>query len=78
MSFTKKLDNSRGYLIRLVTAKIGDKTAWWVVKITPEKFEVFKVKFKNGINLSAFGEVLYKGWGETVPENILKKLEDYK
>ena len=76
MSFSNKIIKSRSYLIQVVTGKNYGRPAWWIVKVLPHKFEMFKWTVDNSsANLDEFGEVLYKGWGDDAPAEILQEVE---
>jgi len=77
MSFSARIIKSRNNLIQLVTGISRDKKAWWIVKVNPAKAEMLKVRLaQSGLNLKEYGEILFKGWGENAPEDILQKIKE--
>ena len=77
MSFVDKVTKSRSELIRLVTGTANGRAAWWYVRVDPQKFIQYKIAVKTDyIDFTEFGEILFKGWGKTPPDDIKKRIEE--
>ena len=74
--FTDKLQNSLGDLVYLVRGKDAGRAAWHYVLIDRVKLPLFKQKLKTGsLDVSEFGKVLYSGWGENPPADIVAEIK---
>ena len=74
---SKVIGSSRHHLIRLITGLSDGQKAWWIVKINPSKYEIYKTDVtKEFFEIAKYGDVIYKGWGTKPKEYILQKLLD--
>lgn len=77
MSFADKLMKRRGEYVYLVRGKDRGKPAWHYVLIEKMKLPIFLEMVKGeSIDVAKYGKVLYSGWGEDPPEDIVKKVEE--
>jgi hypothetical protein len=76
MAFTDKVQNSMGELVYLVRGKDAGRAAWHYVLIDKMKLPLFKQKLKSGsLDVSEYGKILYSGWGENPPEEIMEEIK---
>lgn len=70
---------SDGGVIRLIVAQESGRNAWYVVELFSSNYQEYKkIRGKNNINLSRFGEILESGWGD-ITSNLEKDLrQKYK
>lgn len=62
------------YLVN-ATDNTGQK-AWYYVLVFPEMLGLFKRKLATkNLTLTEFGAIIESGYGESVPENIRKRVE---
>ena len=65
--------STRVYKVR---GKDKDKPAWHFVFVDEDKVQQFKDKIDTGnIDVADYGEVLYSGWGEDPPQDIIDKVD---
>jgi hypothetical protein len=77
MSFADKFRRSSGELVYVVRGKDEGKAAWHYVLVDRVKLPVFLKKADGGpIDVSQYGKILYSGWGENPPEDIVQKIKD--
>lgn len=77
MAFVDKVQNSLGDLVYLVRGKDGGKPAWHYVLIDRVKLPLFKQQLKTGsLDVSEYGKILYSGWGQDPPEEIVNKIKE--
>ena len=63
-------------LVYVVRGKDKGKPAWHYVLVDKAKVEEFKIQIKTGtIDVANYGKVLYSGWGNDPPENIVTKIK---
>lgn len=77
MSFAAKFINAEGGEVRVITATEAGKDAWFVLKITPEKYMEYKAALRSGSgNIRDYGDIIESGWGElSEPEIEALKLK---
>jgi hypothetical protein len=76
MSFTDRVQGSLGDLVYLVRGKDAGRSAWHYVLIDRMKLPLFKQKLKTGsLDVSEYGKILYSGWGENPPEEIVEEIK---
>ncbi|KJV68929.1 hypothetical protein [Candidatus Neoehrlichia procyonis] len=76
-SFADSAKKSRIDCLFLVRGKDKGRFAWHYVLVDKNKREMFLAKSKSGsIDVALYGQILYSGWGENPPEEIVKKIED--
>lgn len=77
MAFVDKVQNSLGELVYLVRGKDAGRAAWHYVLIDRVKLPLFKQKLKTGtLDVSEYGKILYSGWGEDPPQEIVDKIKE--
>lgn len=78
MSFVDQVRNSKGELVYLVRGKDQGRPAWHYVHVRDKQtLPLFLKQVDTGtVDVSQFGEVLYSGWGQDPPEDIVKKIEE--
>ena len=75
--FAKATKRSRLDCLFLVRGKDRGKPAWHYVLVDKHKLEMFLEKSKSGsLDVALYGEILYSGWGENPPEDIVQKIKD--
>lgn len=63
-------------LIHIVTGFDRGKKAWYIIKVKKEKLSQYRMDVKrDSINLDDYGEILYSGYGESVPDDIMAKVK---
>ena len=63
------------YLVQICDEDRG-KPVWYYVLVDEDKVEDFETKFKHGtIYVADYGTVLYSGWGQDPPKNIVHQIE---
>lgn len=75
MKFTQSIHQSNKYLYKIKgkDAPTG-RQAWWILRVFPDKLTVFSARIKKGhLDLAEYANVLDSGFGDDVPEDILKK-----
>ncbi|QOD38258.1 hypothetical protein [Candidatus Wolbachia massiliensis] len=76
-SFADATRRSRSDLIYLVRGKDRGKSAWHYVLVDKEKREMFLAKSRTGsMDVADYGEILYSGWGEDPPQEIVDKINE--
>ncbi|WP_341808630.1 hypothetical protein [Wolbachia endosymbiont (group E) of Neria commutata] len=76
-AFAKRTRKSRSDLIYLVRGKDRGKSAWHYVLVDKEKREMFLAKSRSGsMDVADYGEILYSGWGEDPPQDIVDKINE--
>ncbi|QXK92002.1 hypothetical protein HL033_00205 [Neoehrlichia mikurensis] len=76
-SFAESAKKSRIDCLFLVRGKDKGRCAWHYVLVDKNKREMFLAKSRSGsIDVALYGQILYSGWGENPPEDIVKKIED--
>ena len=64
------------YQIYLVRGKDEGKQAWHYVLVDEDKIEDFNAKVNTGtIDVADYGTVLYSGWGQDPPKDIIRVVE---
>lgn len=78
MSFVDKFKSSSGNLVYLVRGKDKGRPAWHYVRVRDKAIlPIFLKKADGGpIDVSQYGTILYSGWGENPPDDIVKKIEE--
>ncbi len=76
MSFLEKIQTSRGDLVYIVRGEDRGRKAWHYVLVDKVKLPLFKQKLKEGdLDVSHYGEILYSGWGENPPPEIVEAVK---
>ncbi|QKX01376.1 hypothetical protein GOY13_00045 [Wolbachia endosymbiont of Cruorifilaria tuberocauda] len=76
-SFADATRRSRSDLIYLVRGKDRGISAWHYILVDKDKKEIFLVKSRTGsMDVADYGEILYSGWGENPPQEIVDKIND--
>ena len=76
-NFAESTRKSRIDCLFLVRGKDNGRAAWHYVLVDKHKREMFLAKSRSGsIDVALYGQILYSGWGENPPENIVKKIEE--
>ncbi|ABD45073.1 hypothetical protein ECHLIB_0544 [Ehrlichia chaffeensis str. Liberty] len=76
-NFAESTKKSRLDCLFLVRGKDNGRAAWHYVLVDKPKREMFLAKSRSGsIDVALYGQILYSGWGENPPEDIVKKIED--
>ncbi|MGL9732291.1 MAG: hypothetical protein ACR5KX_06065 [Wolbachia sp.] len=76
-SFADATRRSRSDLIYLVRGKDRRRSAWHYVLVDKDKREIFLAKSRTGsIDVADYGEILYSGWGEDPPQEIVDKINE--
>lgn len=64
MSFVAKYLSKEGGEVRVLTALENGKNAWFVVRLSAEKYTEYKAVLKTGSgNIRDYGDILESGWG---------------
>ena len=73
--FLTKLGEEDKHLYKIIgTDRKAAEKAWWIIRVDPDKLAIFgSIIDKGNLTLSNYGEVLDSGFGEEIPEDILKK-----
>ena len=75
--FASATRKSRLDCLFLVRGKDKGRAAWHYVLVDKGKREMFLAKSKSGsMDVALYGEILYSGWGESPPDDIVKKVEE--
>lgn len=75
--FAKATKKSRLDCLFLVRGKDKGRPAWHYVLVDKHKREMFLAKSKSGsMDVALYGDILYSGWGENPPEDIVQKIKD--
>ena len=62
----------KSHLVYLVRSKDRGRNTWCYVLVDEDKEEVYKTKIRSGrIDVSNYGTVLYSGWGQDPPKDIM-------
>ncbi|MDM8335468.1 hypothetical protein [Wolbachia pipientis] len=76
-SFADAARRSRSDLIYLVRGKDRGRSAWHYVLVDKDKREMFLAKSRTGsMDVADYGEILYSGWGEDPPQEIVDKINE--
>ncbi|WP_395877360.1 hypothetical protein [Ehrlichia muris] len=76
-NFAESTKKSRLDCLFLVRGKDNGRSAWHYVLVDKHKREMFLAKSRSGsIDVALYGQILYSGWGENPPEDIVKRIED--
>lgn len=76
-SFADATRRSRSDLIYLVRGKDRGRSAWHYVLVDKDKREMFLAKSRTGsMDVADYGEILYSGWGEDPPQEIVDKINE--
>ena len=76
-SFADATRRSRSDLIYLVRGKDRGRSAWHYVLVDKDKREMFVAKSRTGaMDVADYGEILYSGWGEDPPQEIVDKINE--
>ncbi|MGL9688293.1 MAG: hypothetical protein ACR5K6_00630 [Wolbachia sp.] len=76
-SFADATRRSRSDLIYLVRGKDHGRSAWHYVLVDKDKREMFLAKSRTGsMDVADYGEILYSGWGEDPPQEIVDKINE--
>ena len=76
-NFAESTKKSRLDCLFLVRGKDNGRSAWHYVLVDKNKREMFLAKSRSGsIDVALYGQILYSGWGENPPKDIVKKIED--
>ena len=76
-SFTSRLVNQEGGLIRFITTREKDIACWCYLKIDPHKFPDYKKALRQEVmNIREFGQVLRTGWGKYPPQEVIDFMKD--
>ena len=76
MQFTQQIN--RHNLIYLIKGSFGGRQAWHYLRVHQHKHALFLAHPKTGITeLTDYGQVLHSGWGDTPPEAITRKMQNY-
>lgn len=79
-SFLAKLIKQKAVVYAFTAAaSVGSKMAYYVLEVTPSKHAAFKKAMKDSANLdlTQFGEFLYKGWAPPARELASEWKEKY-
>ncbi|KJV66091.1 hypothetical protein [Anaplasma phagocytophilum] len=75
--FAKATKKSRLDCLFLVRGKDKGRPAWHYVLVDKHKKEMFLAKSKSGsMDVALYGEILYSGWGENPPGDMVQKIKD--
>jgi hypothetical protein len=79
MSFVQRVLKSRNNIWLIVAPVKGDQIAWFFIRIEAVKANRFREDvFSRGVDLSEYGEILARGFGETPPAHVVARMEkDY-
>lgn len=76
LSFTNKLIEKEGGDIRFILTTENDKPCWCYLKVEPSKFADYKRALKHKtMDIREYGEILYGGWGDYPPEDVVLFME---
>lgn len=71
-----KLKSSRGDMVYLVRGKDKGRPAWHYVLLDKLKKPMFEKTIKTGaIDVAEYGTILYSGWGENPPQDIVDRIK---
>ena len=78
MSFAKRINSSLGNLVYIVRGKDKEMEAWHYVLVKDKALlPIFLKKAAGGpIDVSQYGKILYSGWGENPPDDIVNKVQE--
>ena len=66
----------KGHRVYLICGKENDKQAWYYILVNEDKLEHFKTQLCTGImKLVKYGTILYSGWGQDPPQDIVHKVD---
>ena len=77
MSFAEMLKTSRKELLYIVRGTDKGKPAWYCLLVDKMKHPLFAAYMKTKpdiIHLDEYGKVLYSGWGDNPPQDIIDEL----
>ncbi|MCU7611583.1 hypothetical protein [Anaplasma capra] len=75
--FASATRKSRLDCLFLVRGKDKGRAAWHYVLVDKGKREMFLAKSKSGsMDVALYGEILYSGWGENPPDDVVKRIEE--
>jgi len=74
-SFASKILDKRGHYIYLVKGMENGKDAWLYVRVDRHNKEMFEYGLKKDIfDVNTHGKLLYSGWGENPPQDVVMAL----
>ncbi len=79
MSFIDKIKTSSGDLVYLVRGDNNGKAVWHYLQVENKaKLPLFLQNIKSDhIDVADYGTVLYSGWGENPPEDIINTINNH-
>ena len=79
MSFAEMIKTTRKEQLYIVRGRDKDKAAWYCVQVDKMKLPAFQADMKSKpdiIHLDSYGKVLYSGWGDNPPQDILDAIRN--
>ena len=81
VSFVEMINSEKAGLIYLLRGEDQGKMAWYYLRFQNKiKYMVLKERLKSEkgrVDLTAYGEILQSGWGETPPEEMCEYFKNY-
>lgn len=75
--FKDQVKRGQKDLVYLVRGKDSGKPAWHYVLVEKSKLQIFLRKTQGGsLDVADYGRVLYSGWGENPPDDIIAKINE--
>lgn len=76
-SYKDALKGEKAELLHLIKGTAENKKAWYFVEVFKHKLPIFGNAMKNDhVDLVQYGKVLYSGWGDNPPAELVKVVED--
>jgi hypothetical protein len=76
MSFARQLQTSLGEWVYLVRGTHSASPAWHYVLVEKTKLPLFlKAAQASSLDVADYGEILYSGWGENPPPEIVADIK---
>lgn len=73
MSLSDKQHAASGDMVYLVRGKDGSRAAWHYVRVERLKLPQFLKRVESGsLDIAEFGAVLYSGWGDAPPSDVME------
>ncbi len=76
MNWVERTRRSNGDLVYLVRGKDEGRQAWYYVLVDRPKLPLFLARIDEGnLDLEEYGEVLFSGWGQDPPDDIVARIK---
>lgn len=72
----KRNKKTQNFKVYLTQGRFGGVYTWHYVKVDLLKLPLFQNALRTGtLDVSAYGEVLYSGWGKNPPDDVRKQVD---